>query len=268
MQRNLTKSLAITLDANYNKFMKTAIDAVGNRDRRDPMTTTMTKDLAAAQANWSNGRYRAKARSERSYREYGYVLEDFLPNVLVEVEIEGFAPIVFNYAGSDRYGAHSVAVADENKNFLDQIGETAFPDDATGIEAWFDGIVDVALTAFEQYVDAAQIAERQELRRIESTQVPECVDLTTIEDRREYLIQFSHSAEGVEFEVKKRVEIADHSIVMPYQHEKAAWAAWLSAVSNLRGQPETAICATAGLKVISGSQAAAIAEMFDRFVDT
>lgn len=231
------------------------------------MTTTMTKDLSIAQANWSNGRYRAKARSERSYREGGYVFDEFVSGVVVEVEIEGFAPIVFNHADTDEYGAHSVSLDDENKNFLNEIGEAAFPNDATGIETWFDGIGDVALTAFEQYVDAAEIAERQELAKIDAIQVPQGVAITTIEDRSEYLIEFSHSTEGVEFEVKKRVEIADHSIVMPYQHEKAAWAAWLSAVSNLRGQPETAVCATAGLKVLAGSQKAAIAEMFDRFVD-
>jgi hypothetical protein len=231
------------------------------------MTNTMTKDLAAAKTNWSNGRYRAKARSERSYREYGYVLEDFLPNVVVEVEIDGFAPIAFNYAGTDRYGAHSVYVADENKNFLDQIGETASPTDATGIEGWFDGIVDVALTAFEQYVDAAEVAERQELERIEVIQVPQGVEITTIEGRSEYLIEFSHSAAGVEFEVEKRVEIVGHPSTTAQQNQKAAWAAWRSAVGNLRGQLETAVCATAGLKVVAGSQKAAIAEMFDRFVD-
>jgi hypothetical protein len=231
------------------------------------MTTTMTKDLSIAQANWSNGRYRAKALSKRSYRDGGYVFDEFVREVFVEVEIEGFAPIAFNYAGTDRYGAHSVHMADENKNFLDAIGETAFPTDATGIEGWFDGIVDVALTAFEQYVDAAEIAERQELERIEAIQVPHGVEITTIEGHSEYLIEFSHSAAGVEFAVEKRVQIADHPSATSAQNQKAAWAAWRSAVRNLRGQPETAICATAGLKVIAGSQAAAIAEMFKRLVD-
>jgi len=230
------------------------------------MTTTMTKDLAAAKTNWSNGSYRATARSERSYRDHDYVLDEFLPNVTVEVQIDGFAPIVFEYADTDRYGSHSVGLAD-NKNFLSEIGETAFPTDAAGIETWFEGIGDVALTAFEQYVDAAEIAERQELSKIDAIQVPQGVEVTTIEKRSEYLIRFSHSSKGVEFEVEKYIEIEGHPSATAQQNQKEAWAAWRSAVSDLRGQPETAICAAAGLKVLGGSQAEAIAEMFESFVD-
>ena len=230
------------------------------------MTTTMTKDLTAAKVNWSNGSYRATARSERSYREHDYVLDEFLPNVTVEVQIDGFQPIVFEYAGTDRYGSHSVVPAD-NKRFLGEIDETAFPTDAAGIETWFDGIGDVALTAFEQYVDAAEATERQELAKIDAIQVPQGVAITEIEGRSQYLIEFSHSSEGVEFEVRKFVEIEGHPSATAHQNQKQAWASWQSMVKGLRKQPETAICATAGLKVLGGSQADAIAEMFEHFVD-